>query len=702
MDEIHYAEFENPNFDAKKLVQKYRLTIPLPQLQKSLHAHHATTRQELVELINEKCSDFVSLSSGMQGVERALKPLRAPLEVARDSRRIKLNLGGSVCLPPPPPPPPAEGGKADSSGGDQGEAFPEGQALLAEAESFQQTFAARLQERLRALVTAAQRCWEEAPPPSAGSGTTAPALPPRSEMLAIAHTCRALCIIGQSASVETIFTAVFVKNVLQKATVACNNAAEEAKKKAMSETTQGGARVVGAGAVDLGVFFETSREALISEGTAMLWLTRQLRGEADDGALLAVPSLFLVSNAVVLPVLQHVQEVWPNVFMPAFPDTFAANFGHFTEFLKAAEAFMPENEQQALARAQGLADFQRRWKTQVYCSLRAKEASQKLEAAAKRLQSGSVESLKRHEAGGHGYRLEVSAEVVKLLETVWSRWYLSSLYPKMVRLCLELLARYGKCIKDLAEEAPASGPGWDSSAASPTWAASSLPVRLCQAASDLLQVLSELEASERTGHLAGVFLERLPVKDGKPAELARALLKEASEGLRPTVQALKDSMLKQVVAVMAPQFAPIRNIPAFYRMLNKPVPTKASTYVEAALRPLQAFREVIAEAAIQSPKVVEEWLREAVDGAASEFTVQATQLLESTAQQEASLRRLAGRGAGGEAQVSDLDKIHMQLCLDVDTFSAAASALGPDVGSAPGLAKLAQAVAAVRPAPSSQ
>ena len=30
--------------------------------------------------INEKYADFVSLSSRMQGVERALKPLRAPLE----------------------------------------------------------------------------------------------------------------------------------------------------------------------------------------------------------------------------------------------------------------------------------------------------------------------------------------------------------------------------------------------------------------------------------------------------------------------------------------------------------------------------------------------------------------------------------------------------------------------------------------------
>lgn len=34
-------------------MQRYRKRVPLPQLQKSLRTHHASARQELVELINE-------------------------------------------------------------------------------------------------------------------------------------------------------------------------------------------------------------------------------------------------------------------------------------------------------------------------------------------------------------------------------------------------------------------------------------------------------------------------------------------------------------------------------------------------------------------------------------------------------------------------------------------------------------------------
>merc|ERR1712113_949272 len=143
----------------------------------------------------------------------------------------------------------------------------------------------------------------------------------------------------------------------------------------------------------------------------------------------------------------------------------------------------------------------------------------------------------------------------------------------------------------------------------------------------------------------------------------------------------------------APQFAAIRAIPAQYRMLNKPVPTKASPYVESAMGPIRAFRQAALEAA--KPEVVTEWVKEAVDSAAVEFSTQAAQLLEATKQQEASLRRLAGRGSGGEAaQVSDLDKIHIQLCLDVETFASMAAEFGA-AGS--GLQKLAEVIAPIRP-----
>lgn len=813
MEEIPASEFDPCDFDAREFVQRYRKRVPLPQLQKGLKAHHAATHQELVELINEKYADFVSLSSRMQGVERALRPLRAPLEesagltrglhsklgalleqaeqthqalaqlrarkhslaayienaklldkakaaagqrwgnpqesddflrehvahenVARDLRRVRLNLGGkrrgsgttAASVPT------AAGGpgcvtvgdttfKGEEADADM-EISPECQALLQEAATFEEAFTGQLQRRLHGFVAAVQRSLAGAE--SGGPAAPAPpAPPPRAELLAVAHLARALVTLGRPDAVESACEEAFAGGALDAAAAACAGAAEDAQRRAAEPIT-----CVGAGAVDLGPFFDSVHRSLFAEGAPLLWLARRLRGptagstgaagagSSEDGldaALLAVPGLCLVSNAAVGPALRRVQQAWPNAFMPADPDVFAANYVHAANFVRAAEAVMMPSEQQAFARSAALNDFRRRWKTQVYSALRTKEAVRRFDDAAAKsrmaaMDGNSVPSEPPHIVSGQGFWLEVSAELMRILETVWSeRWSLDALYPKTLQLSLELLARYGHAVRALAgpdggAEAPAGG-GWDAGAVPPAWAPGSRPVRLARAAGDALAVLAAAGGAEAggaaadargDGHLLGVALARLPstVEAGRPGELVRQLLRQAAgDALQPTLAALEAGVLQQVAAAAAAQLAAIRGIPAFYRMLNKPVPTRASPYVESAVKPIQALRDATRCAA--PAEAVAKWVHQAVDGAATEFGVQAAQLLESTHQQEASLRRLAGRGSGSDSQVSDLEKIHIQLCLDVETFIEAASELGVSVARTVGLSKLAEVIAPVR------
>ncbi|CAJ1361833.1 unnamed protein product, partial [Effrenium voratum] len=254
--------------------------------------------------------------------------------IARDLRRVRLNLEGASA---------------------EGDA-PECKALLDEALAFQEDFSKRLQEKLRLLLSASKKGWEASQGDSAADRRI-----PRSELVAVAHTCKALCTIGHSEPVEQIFAEVFAKAALEEISVACSAAAEEAKRKAMAETS--GAKMV-AGAVDLAVFFQSVAKAFFTEESALLGFAQRLRRGSDGDEALAVPSLKLVAYSVVLPALRQVQEVWPNVFMPAFPDTFAANYVHFTKFLQAAEEVMDTSEAQVLRRDPALCDFQRKWKTQ--------------------------------------------------------------------------------------------------------------------------------------------------------------------------------------------------------------------------------------------------------------------------------------------------------------------------------------------------
>jgi hypothetical protein len=352
-------------------------------------------------------------------------------------------------------------------------------------------------------------------------------------------------------------------------------------------------------------------------------------------------------------------------------------------------------ERRTFTQSPSLLDFQRRWKTQVYSSLRAKEANQKLEEAGAKV---AFAESKAHIAGNCSFWLEASAQVVRLIQTVWSdRWYLDVIYSKMLQLSLELLARYHKIIEGLTSGSEVAGveKAWDAAAASPTWAPTSLLVRLSRAAADVCVVLAEISGGQRTDSLADIILTRAPEgRDSRPAEIARTLLQEADVGLRPVLSILEAAILRQVAAAVTPQFASVKGIPALFRLAEKPVPSKASAYVEPAMRPIQALAEIGSGGA--PAEVVAGWVQQAVDAAAVEFAAQATQLIESTQQQQASLQRLANSTTGAAAAVSNFDKMHIQLCLDVETFTSAASELGVGTTDAPGLEKLAEAVSKVK------
>merc|ERR1712151_528860 len=109
------------------------------------------------------------------------------------------------------------------------------------------------------------------------------------------------------------------------------------------------------------------------------------------------------------------------------------------------------------------------------------------------------------------------------------------------------------------------------------------------------------------GSIARLILRRLPQGTGgpaadaeKPAKLIHALLHEASEVLRPVLDCLQGAMLNWVTNAVAPQFTAIRTIPALYRMLNKPVPSKPSPYVESAMRPISELKSSFGTQAVSS------------------------------------------------------------------------------------------------------
>lgn len=211
------------------------------------------------------------------------------------------------------------------------------------------------------------------------------------------------------------------------------------------------------------------------------------------------------------------------------------------------------------------------------------------------------------------------------------------MYPKMVQLSLELLARYSRTIAKFAGEGAGGGASetgaasavasaWDATAG--VWRPSSLIARLARAGADVQEVIKAIhcgeEASPSDGASARLVVERAPGGvGGHPASLARALLREAAKELQSIIGLLGDAGRKQVTAAVVPQFGAIRGIPAFYRMLNKPLPTKASPYVESALKPIRALHDVASQNALPEADC-KDWVRKAADDAGVEFAAQAS------------------------------------------------------------------------------
>ncbi|GFZ17420.1 hypothetical protein Acr_26g0006900 [Actinidia rufa] len=145
----------------------------------------------------------------------------------------------------------------------------------------------------------------------------------------------------------------------------------------------------------------------------------------------------------------------------------------------------------------------------------------------------------------------------------------------------------------------------------------------------------------------------------------------------------------------------LKGITATYRMTNKPLPVRHSPYVSGVLRPLKAFLDGERSATY----LTRDMRDELVQGAAVEITGRyhelAADLVSVARKTESSLQRIrqgAQRRAGAsldvsDHNVSDTDKICMQLFLDIQEFGRNLAALGVEAAKIPAYRSLWQCVA---------
>ena len=171
------------------------------------------------------------------------------------------------------------------------------------------------------------------------------------------------------------------------------------------------------------------------------------------------------------------------------------------------------------------------------------------------------------------------------------------------------------------------------------------------------------------------------------AECIGALVEGVTK-LRETARRLREQLVTAQAAACEAQLAPVRAIPASYRMTGKGMPTHPSFFVAQVLGPLRGFMGA-SEARLDGP-TRSAWAVEVATLVTEQYFAIASSTLDTVRKNEQALLRLNAKkhSAGAAAGVSDSHKICVQMCLDVQAYGEELAAVGVSPLSLSAFAKL--------------
>lgn len=205
----------------------------------------------------------------------------------------------------------------------------------------------------------------------------------------------------------------------------------------------------------------------------------------------------------------------------------------------------------------------------------------------------------------------------------------------------------------------------------------------------LAQVECELALQESIGLLAesSAVLQSVLIKQHALAcckPLAQVCQNFVGEWLIPTRLLNPSHIISRAKhQVSFPWLLPqVRGIPALYRMTGKPLPTTHSIFIVDVFEPLQ--NQLTANKHRFSSKAHAEWVLKVADAVTKHYLTLTVATLDKVANDEKALRRhiaatkqLPSLAPGVvSSDVSDSDKIRVQLCLDVAAFEVELSKVG--------------------------
>ncbi|XP_057785941.1 conserved oligomeric Golgi complex subunit 2 [Salvia miltiorrhiza] len=718
---LNPSKFSDPEFDPESYISDLRTFVPFDTLRSELRSHLGALKHELVELINRDYADFVSLSTKLVDVDGVVVRMRAPLlEIkekilsfrgsvdsslaalqSRLKQRAQANEAREVLellldtfhvvskveklikeLPTVPADWPGSNFNSAEKGqisngislqhAENGTNLRETQSMLLERIAsemnrlkfyiahaqnmpFIENMVKRIQNASLLLDTSLGHCFIDG-------------LEHR-DASAIYNCLRAYAATDNTNSAEEIFRSTIVAPFIQKVILHGSSGT-----------------VGGSPGDDLEQDYERIKQHIEDDCKFLLEIS------STENSGLHVFSF--LANSILKEVLSAIQKGKPGAFSPGRPTEFLKNYKSSLSFLEYLEGHCPSRSAVAKFREEPVyIEFMKQWNTGVYFSLRFQEIAGSLDSAL--MTTTLVPSQKTS-------NLETSQSLVlkqslSLMDCLRSCWrddvLLLSCSDKFLRLFLQLLSRYSNW---LSSGISARKAGNAASISGSEWATSASPDDFLYIIHDLNNLVEEVR-DDYLDHVLGL----LKSCSSEVLDLVKQSILQGSNSLKALQPPVINSIIEALVEKSVEDLRQLKGITATFRMTNKPLPVRHSPYVSGVLRPLKVFLEGERAATY----LTTEHRKELLQGTAFEITRRyyelASDVVSVARKTESSLQKIrlgAQRRAGASSDVSDnnisdTDKICMQLFLDIQEYGRNLASLGVDATSIPSYCSFWQYVA---------
>ncbi|KAI3881402.1 hypothetical protein MKW92_034179 [Papaver armeniacum] len=710
--------FLQPNFNPESYISDLRTYVPFDNLRAELQSHLSSLKLELIELINRDYDDFVSLSTKLVDIESSISRMRAPLTDLRDKILLfRDSVEGSLLglqnglrkrgeaenvrevlellldtfhvvskveklikeLPSVPTDwSNGEVNSTENSSLSNGTSLQhaENETSVRETQSMLLERIASEMNRLKFYIAHAQnfpfienmekRIQSASLLLDASLGHCFVNGLEHRDASVIYNCLRAYAAIDNTTGAEEIFRTTILSPLVQQIIP-----------HGSSQT------VVGAAVDDL----EEDYKQLLQHIDKHCKYLLEISSTANSG----LHVFDFLANSILKEVLMAIQRGKPGAFSSGRPTEFLRNYKSSLSFLAVLEGYCPSRSSIMKFRSAAVyMEFMKQWNLGVYFSLRFQEIAGSLDSA---LTATSLSPAQESQST-RDLTLKQSIALLESLRSCWREDVLIiSSSDKFLRLSLQLLSRYSTWLSsglDARKSAkPGSSPGSD-------WAISAVPEDFIYVMHDIDCLITELEGN----YLDHVF-QQLGSCPSEVQDLIKHSIVQGGKVLNDVVPRIMETMTESLVEKSKEDLRQLKGITATYRMTNKPLPVRHSPYVSGVLRPLKVFLEGDRAKTYLSAESRKHLLQRASEEITGSYYEQAAELVNVARKTESSLQKIrqgAQRRAGANADVlnnniSNSDKICMQLFLDIQEYGRNLAALGVDAASIETYRSLWQCVA---------